>query len=128
MITIFGTSLAASAPWLLLAIPIATSILIYTFRARGPSAPTVTSSLFLLSKLPLALPARRSFLPPLQFWLELAAFLLLSLSAAGLTASSVGERVAIVIDSSTSMSAPTSSQSTRLETAKRLAQADVAKS
>lgn len=128
MITIFGTSLATSAPWLLLAIPIATSILIYTFRARGQGAPTVTSSLFLLSKLPLYLPARKSFLPPIQFWLELAAFLLLSLAAAGLTASSVGERIAIVVDSSTSMSALTSPQSTRLEAAKRLAQADVATS
>lgn len=127
MISVFGTSLGTSAPWLLVAIPLATSILIYTFRARGSGNTTVTSSLFILSKLPRYLPARKSFSPPLQFWLELAAFLLLSLAAAGLTATSVGKKLALVIDSSTSMSALTPGQSTKLEEAKRLARADIAR-
>lgn len=126
MITIFGTSLSATSPLLLLAIPAAASILIYTFRARGSGSPTVTSSLFLLSKLPLYLPARKSFLPPAQFWIELLAFLLLSIAAAGLTASRVGQRIAVVIDTSTSMSARTSSDATKLDQAKRLARADIA--
>ncbi len=125
--SVFGTSLGTSAPWLLVAIPLATSILIYTFRARGSGNTTVTSSLFILSKLPRYLPDRKSFSPPLQFWLELVAFLLLSLAAAGLTATSVGKKFALVIDSSTSMSARTPGQSTRLQEAKRLARADIAK-
>jgi hypothetical protein len=127
MITLFGTSLSASASWLLLAIPIATTILIYTFRARGSGSPAVTSSLFIISKLPLHLPSRKSFVPPLQFWLELAAFLFLAAAAAGITASRFGQRIAIVIDTSTSMSARTAAQSTKLEEAKRLAQADLAR-
>jgi len=126
MITIFGTSLAAYAPWFLLAIPVATAILVYTFRARGSSATTVTSSLFLVAKLPLHLPARRTFLPPPQFWLELCAFLLLCAAAAGLSLANAGRRVAVLIDNSTSMSARTTTQSTLLDEAKRLAQSDIA--
>lgn len=128
MITIFGTSLAAYAPWFLLAIPFAAAILVYTFRARGSSATTVTSSLFLIAKLPLHLPARRTFLPPPQFWLELCAFLLLCAAAAGLSLANAGRRVAVLIDNSTSMSARTTTQSTMLDEAKRLAQADIAQS
>ncbi len=128
MITIFGVSLSATTPWILIAIPAAASILIYTFRARGSGVSTVTSSLFLLSKLTPHLPARKTFLPPLQFWLELLALILLAVAAAGLTAARVGQRIAIVIDDSTSMSALTASQSTKLDEAKRLAQADIAQS
>lgn len=128
MITIFGTSLAAYAPWFLLAIPVATALLVYTFRARGSGATTVTSSLFILAKLPLHLPSRRTFLPPPQFWLELCAFLLLCAAAAGLSLANAGRRVAVLIDNSTSMSARTTTQTTMLDEAKRLAQADIAQS
>jgi hypothetical protein len=66
--------------------------------------------------------------PPIQFWLELLACVLLALGASGLFSRSTGKRVAVVIDNSKSMSALQTSGQTRLETAKRVAAADISQS
>lgn len=128
MIPLFGSALGASWPLFLAAIPLATALLVYIFRTRGMARPVITSTLFILSKLPHYQPHRRRFVPPLQFWLELAACLLLALAAGGLFVSDLGKRVAIVLDTSKSMSALQSDNQTRLETARRIAEADIAQS
>ncbi len=126
--TLFGMSIEAAWPWFLIAAPLALGLLIYIFRAKGAAQPIVTSTLFLLRALPSYLPQRRKFIPPLQFWLELLAFILLALAASGLFMTQTGERIAVVIDTSLSMSAYQSSPETRLETAKRIARADISQS
>jgi hypothetical protein len=128
MMTLFGMSIDAVWPWFLVAAPLALGLLIYIFRAKGTAQPTVTSTLFLLRALPSYLPQRKRFIPPLQFWLELLAFLLLALAASGLFMTQTGERIAVVIDTSLSMSAHQSSPETRLQTAKRIASADISQS
>lgn len=124
--TLFGYTVSALAPWLLLGIPLAAGILIAIYRARGSTQEVVISTLMLVRELPELLTARKRFSPPLQFWIELAALVLLSLAAAGIYAAESGERIAVVVDTSLSMSAKDSSGAPRLETALRLASADVA--
>lgn len=125
MITLAGSSLGALSPWFLLAIPLATTALVYLFRSRGPAHPRVTSTLLLIASLPQFLPARRRFLPPLQFWLELLACLFLALAASGLFITRHGERIAIIVDNSKSMGTLHSATETRLNTALRIAEADI---
>lgn len=125
MVTLFGTSLAASAPWFLAGIPLATALLVYIFRAKGRGARLTVPTLFLLRQLPEHLPARRRFVPPLQFWIELLGLTLLSLAAAGLVLSDRGKRVAIVIDTSKSMATVQPSGETRLAAATRLAASEI---
>lgn len=124
--TLFGYTVSALAPWLLLGIPLAAGILIAVYRARGSTQEVVISTLMLVRELPELLTARKRFSPPLQFWIELAALVLLSLAAAGIYAAESGERIAVVVDTSLSMSAKDSSGAPRLETALRLASADIA--
>ena len=125
MISVLGVTLGAAAPWFLVGIPLAASLLIYIFRARGTAHDLVISTLFLIRNLPQRLSARKTFVPPLQFWLELAALSLLSLAAAGLLATDSRQRIAVVIDTSLSMGAINEAGQTRLETAQRIASADV---
>ncbi len=125
MISVFGMTLGAAAPWFLVGIPLAASLLVYIFRARGNAHDLVISTLFLIRNLPQRLTARKTFAPPLQFWLELAALSLLSLAAAGLLATDSRQRIAVVIDTSLSMGAINEAGQTRLETAQRIASADV---
>ena len=125
MISVLGVTLGAAAPWFLVGIPLAASLLIYIFRARGTAHDLVISTLFLIRNLPQRLNARKTFVPPLQFWLELAALSLLSLAAAGLLATDSRQRIAVVIDTSLSMGAINEAGQTRLETAQRIASADV---
>jgi hypothetical protein len=126
--TLWGITITAHAPLFLLGIPLGAALLVYIFRARGSGSPIVTSTLLLLSKLPQYMPARRRFIPPLQFWIELAALTLLSLAAARLISSESGARIAVVIDSSKSMATLITAGEPRLAVAKRLATADVAQS
>lgn len=126
--TLWGVTITAHAPLFLLGIPLGAALLVYIFRARGSGSSIVTSTLLLLSKLPQYMPARRRFVPPLQFWIELAALILLSLAAARLISSESGARIAVVIDSSKSMATLISAGEPRLAVAKRLATADIAQS
>ena len=128
MISIWGTTISATSPLFLLGIPLGAALLVYIFRARGTGATVVTSTLYLLSKLPQYMPARRRFIPPLQFWIELLAVVLLSFAAAGLLSSETGSRIAIVLDTSKSMATLTATSESRLAIAKRLAAADIAQS
>jgi hypothetical protein len=125
MITIFGSSIGALWPWFLATIPLGGALLVYLFRAKGVSNPHITSSLFLLEKLPEYLPSRKRFIPPLQFWLELLACLLLALAVSGVFSAETGERVAIVIDNSKSMATLQPSGGSRLESARRIAESDI---
>ncbi len=124
MSSLFGFSLGALSPWFLLGIPLGAALLVYRYRARGAAPERVISSLLIVRQLPERLTARRRFVPPLQFWIELAAISLLSLAAAGITVASAARSIAIVVDSSLSMQARLSSGARRIDDAKRLAGAD----
>lgn len=125
MISLFGSTIGATLPIILTAIPLGLGLLVVIFRRRGLGAPRVVSTLFLLTKLPERLTARRSFVPPLQFWLELLILSLLALAGAGLYVSSNSSRVAVVIDSSKSMGTLSRDGESRLQAAKRLSRLDV---
>lgn len=126
MISVLGTSIGAASPWLLLALPCALGFLVYIFRVRGSSNQTIVSSLIFLKNLPLRPVGRKTFIPPLQFWLELAIISLLILAAAGLFTAKSGKHIAVVIDSSLSMGALYGTGGTRLDQAKRMAAHDIA--
>lgn len=128
MISLFGSSIGALSPWFLTAIPCGAALLVYIFRRKGVANPQITSSLFLLRQLPEYLPSRKRFIPPLQFWLELIACILLALAVSGIFSAQTGEQIAIVIDNSKSMAALQVSGDTRLESARRIAQSDIATS
>lgn len=125
MISLFGTTIAAASPWMLLGIPCAIGLLVYVFRVRGTAQQAVVSSLLFLQELPRRPIGRKVFVPPLQFWLELAILTLLLLATAGLFFTHAGKHVAVVIDSSLSMGALYGSGGTRLEHAKRIAALDI---
>jgi hypothetical protein len=126
MITFAGTVVGASWPVFLAAIPVGLGALIYLYRAKGTGQPQVTSTLFLLSQMPHYAPNRRRFVPPLQFWLELALAIALAFAASGIMSAETGARVAIVVDTSKSMGARLETDETRLDAAIRIAVADVA--
>ena len=125
MISLFGTTIAAASPWMLLGVPCAVGLLVYVFRVRGTAQQAVVSSLLFLQELPRRPVGRKVFIPPLQFWLELAILTLLLLATAGLFLTHSGKQVAVVIDSSLSMGALYGSGGTRLEHAKRIAALDI---
>lgn len=126
MISLFGTTVSAAAPWFLIGIPAAAALLVYIFRRKGIGSRQIIPTLFLLKRLPPYSPARRRFVPPLQFWIELCILCFLSLAAAGILATETGKRVAVVIDTSKSMGTLHASGETRLSTATRLATSDLA--
>ena len=126
MISLFGYSLSALAPWFLLGVPCGAALLVFIYRARGATTEVVISTLFLVRQLPEQLSARKRFSPPFQFWIELAAISLLSLAAAGIFLTDGAKRVAVVVDASLSMSAQSSPSATRFDDAVRLASTDVA--
>lgn len=127
MISLFGATLSATSPWMLLAIPAAVSLLVYIFRVRGTAQSAVVSSLLFLKELPRRPIGRKVFVPPLQFWLELAILILLILATSGLLLTRSGKHVAVVVDSSLSMGALYGSGGTRLEQAKRIASLDLSR-
>jgi len=128
MISIFGTTLGSTAPWILIGIPLVSALLVYVYRNLGTSKNSIVSTLFLLRDLPLRPTSRKKFTPPLQFWIELFALLLLILAASGIFLSDAGKKVAVVIDLSLSMQAPGSDGAKRIDSAKRLAIADMTQS
>ncbi len=124
MISLFGFTLSATAPWLLVGVPVGLAALVYIYRTRDQVVEQVVSTLLLLRLLPERYTSRRRFFPPLQFWIDLAVLALLSLAAAGILAIDASKRIAIVVDSSLSMAARAPSGTTRLADAIRLASAD----
>jgi hypothetical protein len=125
MISLGSSALSALSPWALAGIPLAAALLVYVYRKKGSSSAQVVSSLFLLQNLPRATPGKKRFVPPLQFWIELAIFIALSCAAATFLLSEKGQHIAVVIDSSLSMAATDGSNTTALERAKTLAQSDI---
>jgi hypothetical protein len=125
MITLFGSTIAAASPWLLLGIPCAIGFLVYIFRVRGAAHQAVVSSLLFLKELPRRPVGRKTFVPPLQFWLELAILTLLLLAVSGLYLAHSGKHIAVVVDSSLSMGALYGAGGTRLDQAKRIATLDI---
>lgn len=125
MISLFGITLSAVSPIFLAALPMLVGGLVYLFRARGKSQPKVTSSLFILKKLPTYAPNRRWFLPPMQFWLDLLLAVALVAAASGVYQTTSGKKIAIVIDNSKSMAARFSPEENRLDAAMRIAKADI---
>jgi len=125
MISIFGSTIAATSPWLLLGIPCAIGFLVYIFRVRGTAHQAVVSSLIFLKELPRRPVGRKTFVPPLQFWLELAILTLLILAVSGLYLARSGKHIAVVVDSSLSMGALYGAGGTRLDQAKRIATLDI---
>lgn len=91
----------SSAAILLVFVPLL--ILAYLRQKRLPRI--VVSSTLILKELTKHVVAKRKFKPPLRFFLELLAMLLLAIAAAGPFMSSSGKNIAIVIDTSMSMSA-----------------------
>lgn len=124
MITLFGSTLSLVSPWILLSAPLAIGLLVYIFRVRGDSRSAVVSTLWLLRELPQRPLGRRFFVPPPQFWIELALFLSLVCAAAHFVTVKRGEHIAILFDTSLSMSAETSAGS-RLEQMKARAVKDI---
>jgi hypothetical protein len=125
MISLAGSTISALYPWALAALPLAAGLLVYVYRKKGSSSAQVVSSLFLLKNLPRATPGRRRFVPPLQFWIELSLFLFLGCAAATLILSESGKQIAIVVDTSLSMAATDSANTTSLTYAKSAASADI---
>lgn len=126
MISLGTTAISALSPWLLAALPISAGLLIYVYRKRGSSTQRVVSSLFLMRNLPRSTPGRRRFIPPLQFWIELLLFALLTCAAATLVINNEGKHIAVVLDTSFSMGAVDRAGASRLERIKSVAQADIA--
>ncbi len=125
MISWGGYGLGASLPWVLAGIPIGIATLAYIYRQRGLESPRVVSSLFLLRKLPQYERQRKTFLPPLQFWIEVGALCALIAIVSMVYASDSRRHVAIVLDTSKSMSALHPEGSSRLEVAKTYAEIDI---
>jgi hypothetical protein len=98
------------------------------YRNLGTAKHAVVSTLLFLRELPNRPTSRKKFVPPLQFWIELAALSLLSMAAAGIFLANTGSSIAVIIDQSLSMEAPGKEGTTRIENAKRLAVADVTNS
>ncbi len=82
-----------------------TPLLLLAYLKRDPRKKRLVSSLIILKTLPKRKTLRRRVKPPLRFYLELLALLLLGAASAWPVFSSDGENVAILIDSSLSMQA-----------------------
>lgn len=122
MLPFFG-SLQFLSPWFLAALGI-TPLLIYAYRKKSPRLRQVVSSIVVLRLLtPRAAPKTR-FKPPLRFFLELLALLLLCAAAAMPVSLDEDHRFALVVDNTLSMRAFDASSSlpaTRLDRAKTAA-------
>ena len=102
-IALFGSTYGIAAPILLLGIPLSLGLLVYAYLRKGRSKEVIVSSLLLLKSLKKIRPARKNFVPPLRFFLELLILALLTLAASGAYKSGVGQRVVVLIDNSPSM-------------------------
>jgi hypothetical protein len=108
-----GLSFAFITPWLLLALPLGAGMLLYAYLRRGRATKKIVGSFLLLHGFQRTPRARRTFVPPLRFFLELLALLALSLAAAGLYQREEVRRSAILLDTSRSMATLAGSPETR---------------
>ena len=92
-------------PTALLVLPLAVAGLVYSYLKRGKGERRQVASTLILKRLSQVSSARKIFTPPPRFFLELLILALLGLAAAGLYQRGGGERIAIVVDNSLSMSA-----------------------
>lgn len=98
-------------PAALIALPLAVAGLVYAYLKRGKGERQPVASTLILKRLTKTSSARKIFTPPPRFFLELLILGLLGLAAAGLYQKSFGERIAIVVDNSLSMSAQRAGES-----------------
>jgi len=112
---LFGAEYAFSTPLLLsLALP-ALGLLVYAYLKKGQGQRVIVASTMILQLLRKKSFMRKKFRPPLRFYIELLLILLLLCGIAGLYTLKQGNKIAIVIDNSFSMSA-TDPESSRGET------------
>ena len=105
------SALGFTAPYLLASIPLGAAILVYAYRKRGVGRRQVVASLLILRRLQTTLSARQKFVPPVRFFIELLAVLLLGLAAAGVHREAPQERIALVVDNSLGMAARVGNES-----------------
>lgn len=96
----FLSGISIAQPLWLLAIPVATAILVYVYRRRGTGNRVLVATTLLLKLLPKEANSRSSFFPPLRFFLELLVCILLTLILAGLETEIPAKNIAILIDNS----------------------------
>ncbi len=101
--SIFGVGL--TSPLFLAALPFGVAALVYAYLKRGRGTPIVVPSILILKLLDHAQVARKNFVPPIRFFVELLIVLLLVAAAAGIYSSGSKKRSAILIDNSFSMGA-----------------------
>lgn len=94
-----------TSPLLLGLIPLSLGYLLYIYLKRGAGQKIVVSSTLIFGQLHRFSVARKNLNIPWRLLLELALFCLLALGAAGTFLSGSGERIALIIDNSFSMSA-----------------------
>ncbi len=115
------TAIELSSPaWLF--ISLAVPLLILAYLRKRNRRQRVVSSLILLGTLSRQRLLQRRFKPPLRFYLELIALLLLMLAAAGPKLKDKKEHIAVILDNSLSMRAevyPGGSSESRLEHARK---------
>ncbi len=102
-------SLSFLFPWALALAPAGLGALIYAYRRRAKGTPTFVSTAFILRQFIGTPPSRKNFFPPLRFFIDLLALLLVLFAAAGMEFKNAGAKVAILIDNSLSMQARGSS-------------------
>lgn len=120
-----GLSVGASLPWFLFGIPIGVFALWYIFRRKGHQKPRIISSLFLLRQLPQIESRQKTFIPPLQFWLEVALITAVIALISNVYIKDTRRTIAVLLDVSKSMSALHGEGESRLDTAKRYAKSDM---
>src|SRR5438045_1976282 len=103
MIPILGTQFTVLNPLALALFPVAGAFLVYAYRRKGRSHIVQVPTLLLLASFKSAARARKRFLPPFRFFLELFLFLLLLFGAAELFRIGPKKRVAVLLDNSLSM-------------------------
>lgn len=116
----FLSGLQLLHPWGLAAL-LAVPLLILAYLRRESARRRVVSSVLVLRELTKRPARRQRFKPPLRFFLELLALLLLGLAASMPLKLQTEQRVAVVIDSSLSMRTSESTGTTRFALAQRAA-------
>ncbi len=99
------SGLAVAFPYLLALLPVGIGALIYAYLRRGRGVRIPVATLLLLRTLERVANARKKFIPPPRFFLELLAMLVIGCGAAGLYFEGNQDYVAVVLDNSLSMAA-----------------------
>ena len=109
MINLFGSQVGFVSPLLFYsAAVIGSLLLVYAYLRKGRAKRIRVASTMILHLLKNIPKARQKFIPPWRFFLELLLLLLLAGAAGGLYIQDYGNKYALLLDNSASMSAPTS--------------------